>query len=110
MSAMYQANFSGQGGSGSAALFVGRNVISGIDETGAVYDGSYIDAGDRIFGTVTMTVTQGTALVTGQVATQDGQIQMDINWPKDFSIGRAQEVFVAGQPVAVVFRKLRDVP
>lgn len=110
MSALYIMRLSGQSGMKAGALYVGKNIVVGVDVGGIKYDGTYQVADGRIIAKAKMFVPAGVQLVTGQLVQQATQIDITADWPVDFANGQPQQIAVQGQSVAVTFEKIRDIP
>jgi len=103
--------FAGRDGQGTGVLIFDRGTISGADEGGAKYDGDYSPTADQsaLQARITVTVPQGVQLVTGMSA-QPFQYAFEIQC-RIPAAGEAQfEVATPTGPVAVYFKRLRDLP
>lgn len=109
MSALYKGQYQGVTGFGGGVYYIGRGRILGMDVTGASYDGSYSQQGNRMQGTATLSSAGGT-LVTGQPVPPGTKVTITFDWPTNFADGQYRAVHVGGQPVQVAFTKIGDVP
>ncbi len=111
MSTLYAMRYLGQSGIGLGAIYIGRNVILGVDVTNGRYKGTYTEEGGRLKGTATLSAPAGGAvLVTGAQLPAGQAIPLKVDWPVNFADGSAQTIMVQGQPVQVTFEKIGDIP
>ena len=113
MSALYTMRYVGPIGlkAGAGALYVGRNVLVGVDIGGNRYHGSYVEESGRLRGAVTLTATEnGAELVTGLTLGRGQTLAISVDLPLDLADGNAHQIRVAGNPVSVVFEKIGDIP
>jgi hypothetical protein len=114
MSAFYAMEYHGvasaDGNMGAGSLYIGKGIITGIDIAGGVYDGTYAESNGRILGNATLTFAAGGTLVTGETVPPGSVIPLAVNWPSNFANGQPQTVNVNGQPVQVIFHKIKDIP
>ena len=110
MSALYIMRHIGGTGAGFGAIYIGKGTIVGVDVQNGRYHGTYIEQGDRVRPTVTLSLPQGGVLVTGSQVPPGTKITMTADWPANFANGQAQQIMVQGSPVQVTFEKIGDVP
>ncbi len=110
MSALYVMRYLGQIGVGSGAVYIGKGIISGVDVTGGIYDGTYTEHGGRLTGNLTLLIPQGGYLVTGAQLPPNTPLPITFDLAPDFANGQAQAFNIAGRVVHVTFQKLRDLP
>jgi hypothetical protein len=65
MSALRQMRYQDQAGWGAGVIYIGKDIVLGMDVTGGRFNGSYTTQNNRLKGIVTMTGA-GANLVTGQ--------------------------------------------
>ena|SRR6266446_6642754 len=109
MSALYAMRYVGGASGGIGAVYVGKNVIVGIDAGNGHYHGTYTESGGRMKATITLSAPTGATLVTGKPMPAGSKIQLTADWPANFATGQ-QQIIVAGSPVNVTFEKIGDVP
>lgn len=108
---VYSAYFSGAGGTSLALLLFIGGRISGADESGSTFDGSYElqPTGDALDGTVTFSLAPGAGSITGFPSGEEG-LHYDV--PISFPIPIPEDhVFRFETPVGPIngkFFKLRD--
>ena len=111
MGALYAIKYSGQLGAGRGAVYIGKGLIVGLDETDTRYDGRYTENSGRLKGGITLTSPPGGAsLVTGKVLPGGTVLRVTLDWPNDFANGQSQEVKVGGQSVYLLLEKIGDIP
>lgn len=113
MSALYTMRYVGPIGlkAGAGVLYVGRNVLVGVDVGDNRYHGSYTEESGRLRGEVTLTATTNDSeLVTGLSLTRGQTLSISVDLPLDFANGNVHQIRVAGNPVSVVFEKIGDIP
>jgi hypothetical protein len=110
MGAFYVMTYHGRAGAGVGAIYIGGGKIVGADAGGGRYRGSYVEQNGRLALQAIMSFPRGGALVTGQQMPANTQLALKADWPADFGDGSPQTLFVEGQPVAVAFEKVDDVP
>ena len=66
----------------TGAMYVGNGVIAGFDIYGARYQGSSQDNGEHLKGTVTLSMPDGGALVTGETLLAGASIEMVETGPR----------------------------
>jgi hypothetical protein len=110
MSALYIMRYIGGTGAGFGAIYIGKGTIVCVDVQNGRYHGTYIEQGDRVRPTVTLSLPQGGVLVTGSQVPPGTRITMTADWPANFADGQAQQIMVQGSPVQVTFEKIGDVP
>jgi hypothetical protein len=108
MKALYTMTYVGRDGHGGGAFYIGEGTIAGADVGGGRYQGNYTERDGRLYLEVTMTMTIGGPLVTGQVIPAGTQLPMTADWPANFS-GSPQRIMLAGHPVDVIFDKVGDI-
>lgn len=112
MSALYLMRYIGPSlDMGAGALYVGRNVILGVDTGGNRYKGSYTEDAGRIHAEIDLTVVEPESkLVTGITVTRKEILRISADLPLKLDDGSAHPVHVAGISVNVVFEKIGDIP
>jgi hypothetical protein len=111
MSALYAMRYLGSSGVGFGSVYIGRNVVVGVDVSNGRYNGTYTEQGGRIKLTGKLSAPVGGAvLVTGDQLPAGQSIPLSADWPTNFSDGSAQQIMVMGKPVQVTFEKIGDVP
>ncbi len=110
MSALYAIRFLGQVGIGMGAVYIGKNIIAGIDVAGGKYDGSYAERNGRLIANLTLSFPMGGHLVTGQQLPPGSVVPLSADWPTDFANGQPQTISVLGRTVQVTFEKIKDIP
>jgi hypothetical protein len=93
------------------SVYIGRNIVVGVDTANARYNGTYTEEGGRLKFSGQFSGPQGGAtLVTGHSPPQGQSIPLNADWPKNFDNGATQQIMVMGRPVQVRFEKIGDVP
>ena len=111
MGAFYAIKYSGQHGAGRGAVYIGKGLIVGLDETDTRYEGRYTENSGRLKGNITLTSPPGGAsLVTGEVVPGGSVLRVSIDWPSDFANGKMQDLRVGGQSVSLWLEKIGDIP
>ena len=113
MSALYLVRYQGHVNvmQGSAVLYIGRNLVVGIDAGNNRYEGTYAeDSGClHLQGSITAT-TDGGALVTGVTLNRGQELPILADLPTDFDNGEMHRVLVDGNAVWARFEKIADIP
>lgn len=107
MASLYSMQYSEDAVTG--AMYVGNGVIAGFDVYGARYQGSYQDSGERLNGTVTLSMPGGGALVTGETLPAGASIEIVADWPADLN-GKPLQFKIGTHTVQVTLNKMVDVP
>jgi hypothetical protein len=112
MSALYTMRYAGQTGlsAGAGVLYIGRNVVVGVDVGDNRYKGSYTEESERIRVELTLSVVADNSQVTGVTLNRGQTLPISADLPLDFANGTAHQIRVAGNPVSVVFEKIGDIP
>jgi len=111
MSALYKMIYAGGTGDGFGVVALSKGKVLGADVGDFRYDGSYVESGDRVKLTATMTASaNGGVLVTGMAVPPGQKLQLAADWPASFADGAEQTILVAGSPVKVRFEKIGDLP
>ena len=113
MSALYTMRYAGQTGlsAGAGVLYIGRNVVVGVDVGDNRYKGSYTEESGQIRVELTLSVVaDNSQLVTGVTLNRGQTLSISADLPLDFANGTAHQIRVAGNPVSVVFEKIGDIP
>lgn len=110
MEGIYSIVFRGEANWGMGMLIFHGGLITGADDGGALYDGTYVERGSNIEMAMVMTVPPGTVLVQGTAA-QPTTYTVPINemFPKS-ALETNEPVFMdlPPGPVNVIFRRLRS--
>ena len=110
-SAVYLLNYTGvEGAQGYGVLFIGGGAIHGSDIAGGRYEGTYQVEANHLRGVTNLYVQAGSVLVTGAKIDQPTTIPVAVDFPVPISDGKIYTVDVAGVPVNVSLKKIRDVP
>jgi hypothetical protein len=108
-SAIFLFRYMGRSGAqGHGMMHIGNGSITGLDTSGGLYDGAYIESSGRVRGTCTIRVPEGGQLVTGHQIAADQIVSIPFDWSVGFAAGEPQELSIAGVTVLVKFEKLRD--
>lgn len=109
MQGFYSVSYGGQAGLGMALLALHGGKIVGADVAGGLYDGTYIEARERLSINVSVTVPPGVILVTGAAAqTAPYTFQINAVLPASFGGGAPVQVPTPTGLVTATFKKLRD--
>ena len=111
MNALYIIRYTGQISGGSGVLYIGKNVVTGVDEGNIRYMGKYTEHAGRLDIEVTLsTKADSGMLVTGATLPQGQTLQITANLPLDLDDGQSHKIYLSGQPVNVAFEKISDLP
>ena len=111
MSALYAIRYLGSTGVGFGSVYIGKNVVVGIDVANGRYNGTYTEEGGRLKLTGNLSAPPGGAvLVTGDQLPAGQSIPLIADWPTNFADGSTQQITVMGKPVQVTFEKVGDIP
>lgn len=123
MSALYAMRYVGTGGgprrgsragspgAGFGTVYIGKNIVVGVDAANARYNGTYTEEGGRLRFSGQLSGPQGGAmLVTGHSLPQGQSIPLNADWPSNFDNGATQQIMLMGQPVQVRLEKIGEVP
>jgi hypothetical protein len=108
MASLYSLQYSEDSVTG--AMYVGNGVIAEFDVYGARYQGSHQDSGERLNGTVTLSMPGGGALVTGETLPAGASIEIIADWPADLGNGKPLQFKIGTRTVPVTLNKMVDVP
>jgi hypothetical protein len=111
MNAFYTIKYFGKTGAGGGTIYIGKGVVVGIDIQGATIDGTYEVLGDRMKGVVRITAPKGgSTLVTGQTLPGGEEFPLPFDLPvSSFADGSPQKLEgYGGEPIEIVFEKVRD--
>lgn len=108
--ALYRVDYVGMQSHGAAVVYVGDDGVTGMDAQGGVFSGGISTSSGRARGTVVIRYAAGATLVNGTTLPPNGQVTVTIDERADFLDGRPMAFPIDGQPVAVVFTKLSDIP
>lgn len=96
---------------GFGTVYIGKNVVVGVDAANARYNGTYTEEGGRFRFSGELSGPQGGAvLVTGHSLPQGQSIPLNADWPSNFDNGATQQIMLMGQPVQVRLEKIGEVP
>lgn len=109
MSILFAVRYVGSKGNGLAAICVGNGTIIGFDGSDGRYHGSYIEAGGRFRGRLKMTFPGEWPLVTGTPFRPGDVVEVAFDWPREFTEGQPQQLFVAGNPVTITAARIGEV-
>jgi hypothetical protein len=109
MAILFSVQYIGLKGNGLAAICMGNGTIVGFDGADGRYSGSYIESGGRIRGLVRLTHREEWPLVTGATFKPGDVIELAFDWPVEFAEGQPQQVFLGGQPVKVIAKKIGEI-
>ena len=113
MSALYTMRYAGQTdlSAGAGVLYIGRNVVVGVDVGDNRYKGSYTEEAGRMRVELTLSVVaDNSQLVTGVTLNKGQTLPISADFPLDFANGTAHQIRVAGNSVSIVFEKIGDIP
>jgi hypothetical protein len=109
MAILFAMQYVGSKGNGLAAICIGNGSIVGFDGTDGRYRGSYIEDAGRIRGRVKMSYPGEWPLVTGAVLQPGDVVELAFDWSLEFADGAPQQLFVNGQPVTIIARKIGEI-
>lgn len=99
------------GGAGFGTVYIGKNVVVGVDAANARYNGTYTEEGGRLRFSGELSSPQGGAvLVTGHSLPQGQSVPLNADWPSNFDNGSTQQIMLMGHPVQVRLEKIGEVP
>ena len=107
--ALYRVDYVGAQSPGVAVVYIGDDGITGMDAQGGIFSGG-ITVTDRARGTVVIKYANGATLVSGQMVPVNGQVVIRIDGRPDYLDGTPVTLDMGGQPVGVVFTKIKDIP
>ena len=111
MNALYIMRYTGQTSVGLGVLYIGKNVVIGIDVGNIRYTGKYTELAGYLEIEVTMSAkTSSGMLVTGATLHKGQTLQITANLPLNFDDGQSHKLYISGQPVNVAFEKISDLP
>ena len=111
MNALYIIRYTGQISQGFGVLYIGKNVVTGVDISNIRYMGKYKERDGRLEIEVTLSTKTGSGiLVTGTTLHQGQTLHISANLPLDFDDGHPHQISLSGQSVNVVFEKISDLP
>jgi len=110
LNALYVVHFRGMVGRGSAAIYIGRGVILGVDADLNRFKGQYFPENGALRIGLTITATEESCLVTGDLLKRGDFVSVEGFLSEDFEEGEFYEMRVAGKPVHIVFEKIGNIP
>ncbi len=112
MNAIYLMIFEGAQEASGGLVYIGKGVVAGADLGLVTYDGTYALTGDRVIGQVLMKGTRRHSIGNRPSRRTCRSKLYRLAWTSrlNFANGLTQHVRIAGQHVAVTFRKIRDIP
>lgn len=111
MNALYIMRYTGQVSEGLGVLYIGKNVVIGIDVGNIRYEGKYTEHAEHLEIEVTMSPKDSSGmLVTGATLHRGQTLQITANLPLNFDDGQSHKLYISGQPVNVAFEKISDLP
>lgn len=110
MSALYGMRISAGGNSGLAAMYIGKDIFLGADQTGVRYKGRYTVQNDKLQCTGTVAVLAGATSLSGKQFTEAAEYPLTAELSANFADGSTQIINVAGTVAQATFEKIGDIP